>query len=55
MNRSAEDLVRSARSHTIGDLLQRTARRYPDKIALISPGIRWSYAEFDAAVNRTGT
>jgi fatty-acyl-CoA synthase len=53
VNRSAEDLVRSVRSHTIGDLLQRTARRYPDKIALISPGIRWSYAEFDAAVNRT--
>jgi non-ribosomal peptide synthetase component F len=28
-------------------------RRHPDKIALISQGIRWSHAEFDAAVNRT--
>lgn len=53
MNASSEELVRSARSQTIGDVLQRTARRHPGKVALISQGRRWTYAEFDSAVNRT--
>jgi len=47
------DLVAGARSHTLGDLLRRTARRYPDKPALVAGDVRWTYAEFDTVVNRT--
>ena len=41
-----------ARQHSVGDLLHRTARRYPDKLAVVAGERRISYAEFDAAVNR---
>ncbi|MEQ3552040.1 acyl-CoA synthetase [Pseudonocardia nematodicida] len=41
-----------ARRHSLGDLLHRTAIRYPDKLALVDGEHRWSFAEFDAAVNR---
>jgi fatty-acyl-CoA synthase len=41
-----------ARSHTLGDLLRRSARRYPDKLALVAGDMRWSYAELDEAANR---
>ncbi len=39
---------------TIGDNLRRTARRVPERDALVSceQGLRWTYAEFDAAVDR---
>jgi fatty-acyl-CoA synthase len=38
--------------HTLGDLLRRTARRLPDKTALICGEVRWTFREFDAVVNR---
>jgi fatty-acyl-CoA synthase len=41
-----------ARQHSVGDLLRRTARRYPDKLAVVAGERRITYAEFDAAVNR---
>src|SRR3954466_1902241 len=41
-----------ARQHGVGDLLHRTARRYPDKLAVVAGDLRVSYAEFDDAVNR---
>ncbi|MBO2459077.1 acyl-CoA synthetase [Actinomadura violacea] len=41
-----------ARQHSYGDLLHRTARRYPGKLAVVSGDLRVTYAEFDAAVNR---
>ncbi|HEU5026039.1 MAG TPA: acyl-CoA synthetase [Spirillospora sp.] len=44
--------VARARQHSYGDLLHRTARRYPGKIAVVSGEARFTYAEFDAAVNR---
>jgi fatty-acyl-CoA synthase len=39
---------------TIGENLQRTAARVPDALALVSchQGLRYTYAEFDEAVNR---
>ncbi|MEU9342676.1 acyl-CoA synthetase [Streptomyces sp. NPDC048278] len=49
---AATEAVRAARSHTIGDLLRRTALRTPDKPALLAAGRRFTYAEFDAAANR---
>jgi fatty-acyl-CoA synthase len=45
--------IARARQHSVGDLLHRTARRYPDKPAVIDGDRRVTYAEFDTAVNRT--
>lgn len=42
----------TARSQTIADLLQRTARRYPDKLAIACGETSWRYAEFDALCSR---
>ncbi|MCX6465301.1 MAG: acyl-CoA synthetase [Pseudonocardiales bacterium] len=44
--------IARARQHTLGDLLHRTARRYPDKVAVVDGEQRFTYAEFDVAVNR---
>ena len=44
--------VASARRHGVGDLLHRTARRYPGKLAVVAGDLRATYAEFDTAVNR---
>src|SRR5215218_5399342 len=44
--------IASARQHSVGDLLRRTAARYPDKLAVVAGDQRFTYAEFDAAVNR---
>src|SRR5271170_888733 len=44
--------VARARQHSVGDLLHRSAARYPDKLAVVAGDLRVSYAEFDAAVNR---
>ncbi|MBC3194767.1 acyl-CoA synthetase [Pseudonocardia sp. C8] len=44
--------ITRARRHSIGDLLHRTARRDPDKLAVVDGVTRWTFAEFDAAVNR---
>ena len=45
------DITR-ARQHAVGDLLHRTARRYPDKLAVVDGDLRVTYDEFDLAVNR---
>jgi fatty-acyl-CoA synthase len=45
--------VAHVRSDTIADLLRRSAGRYPNKEAVVSDGVRITYAEFDEAVNRT--
>ena len=42
-----------ARAQGIADLLRRSALRHPAKLALVSGEVRWSFAEFDEAVNRT--
>lgn len=38
--------------HTLGDLLRRSAARFPDKPAILCGNVRWSYAEFDELCNR---
>ncbi|WP_327084965.1 acyl-CoA synthetase [Nonomuraea sp. NBC_01738] len=43
----------TTRQHSLGDLLRRSAARYPAKTALIHGDRRLTYAELDAAVNRT--
>lgn len=45
-------MVARARQHSLGDLLHRTARRRPDKLAVVFGDLRITYAEFDRAVNR---
>jgi fatty-acyl-CoA synthase len=52
--RTAEDVAR-VRQHSLGDLLRRTALRYPDKLAVVSGDRRSTFAELDAAVNRTAS
>jgi fatty-acyl-CoA synthase len=47
-----EAAIGRARQHSIGDLLRRTALRYPDKPAVVAGERRVTFAEFDAAVNR---
>src|ERR671913_2436480 len=44
--------IAGARQHAVGDLLHRTARRYPHKPAVVAGDVRMSFAEFDASVNR---
>jgi fatty-acyl-CoA synthase len=44
--------VEIARQQTIGDLLRRTARRYPKKLAIRCGATAWTYAEFDQICNR---
>jgi fatty-acyl-CoA synthase len=46
------DLRDRARSHALGDLLRRSARRYPGKLALAEGERRFTYAELDQVVNR---
>ncbi len=38
--------------NTVGDGLRRSARRDPDKTALVFDGRSWTFAQLDAAVNR---
>ncbi len=40
------------RRQTLADLLRRTAKRFPNKTAIICGDTRWSYAEFDAVSDR---
>ncbi len=44
--------VDAARRHGLGDLLRRTAARYPDKTAIVAGEIEQSFAEFNDSVNR---
>src|SRR3984957_20761287 len=49
---ATQDAIPRARRHSYGDLLHRTARRDPDKLAVVAGDLRVSFAEFDVAVNR---
>jgi fatty-acyl-CoA synthase len=40
------------RRQTLADVLRRTARRLPNKAAIICGNTQWTYAEFDALVTR---
>ncbi|VEG54927.1 acyl-CoA synthetase [Mycolicibacterium aurum] len=50
-----EDLnavLAAARSHALGDIPRRSARRQPDKIAIIDGDVHLTFAEFDRRVDR---
>ncbi|HEX2893316.1 MAG TPA: fatty acyl-CoA synthetase [Marmoricola sp.] len=48
-----DDLVTTARSHGLSDLLHRSAARHPAKVALIDADKALTFAELDAAVDAT--
>jgi fatty-acyl-CoA synthase len=52
VNASSEDLIARARSHSVGDIPRRVARRTPEKVAIIDGDVTMTFAEFDAAVDR---
>ncbi|SDX91235.1 fatty-acyl-CoA synthase [Modestobacter sp. DSM 44400] len=52
---STSAAITRTRRHSVGDLLHRTARRYPDKLAVVAGGRRFTFAEFDVAVNRAAS
>ena len=45
--------IAGARQHALGDLPRRTARRFPDKVALIDGETRLTFAELEAVVDGT--
>jgi fatty-acyl-CoA synthase len=49
---SLDNLISRARSHSLGDIPRRSARRYPDKVAIIDGDVQLTFAEFDALVDR---
>ncbi len=49
---AARDL-RRARGHSVGDLLRRTAVRHPQRVGLVFRDRSFTFADLDAAVNRT--
>jgi fatty-acyl-CoA synthase len=59
-NPFSSDFVRSStghaddqlRRHTLGDLLHRSAKRFPKKTAIICGQTTWTYATLDALCNR---
>ncbi|GAA2137563.1 acyl-CoA synthetase [Nocardioides koreensis] len=48
-----DELVQQARQQALGDLPRRTARRVPDKLAVVDGPTRLTFAELDAVVDRT--
>ena len=50
--RQLDALVRSARGHGLGDIPRRSARRHPDKVAIIDGEVMLTFAEFDELVDR---
>lgn len=44
--------IRLARRQSIADTLRRSARRHPDRPAILEGDTRWSYAEFDRLTDR---
>lgn len=45
-------VLASARSHALGDIPRRSARRHPDKVAIIDGDVCLTFAEFEHTVDR---
>jgi fatty-acyl-CoA synthase len=48
----ADAALARVRSHTVGDIPRRSARRQPDKVAIIDGSVSLTFAEFDELVDR---
>ena len=49
---SLDETLARVRGHSLGDLPRRSARRYPDKVAVIDGDVVLTFAEFDGLVDR---
>lgn len=47
--------IRRVRSQSVGDIPRRSARRLPDKLAIVDGSIRLTFAELDAHVDRAAS
>ena len=47
-----ESEIQFARQHNIGDILRRSAMRFPYKRAIICGPTEWTYEAFDTACNQ---
>ena len=47
-----KSVLASARSHALGDIPRRSARKHPDKVAIIDGGVSLTFAEFERLVDR---
>lgn len=45
-------VLASARSHALGDIPRRSARKHPDKVAIIDGDVSMTFAEFERLVDR---
>ena len=52
MQSNLERKIQSARQHTIGDILRRSAMRTPNKIAIGCGKVYWTYQQFDKVCNQ---
>jgi fatty-acyl-CoA synthase len=52
MTADLHSIVAQVRSHTVGDVPRRSARRQPEKVAIIDGDVVLTFAEFDALVDR---
>ena len=54
MTNDVTSTILKAREHSLGDLLRRSARRDPNKTAVICGHQVWTFSEMDAICNRLG-
>ncbi|MGE2734678.1 acyl-CoA synthetase [Mycolicibacterium vaccae] len=47
------DVLATARSHALGDIPRRPARKHPDKLAIVDGEVNLTFAEFEHLVDRT--
>lgn len=52
MNGIADNVILRSHQHGLGDVLRRTAQRFPDKVGIICGKVEWTYAEFDRLCTR---
>ena len=52
MQSDLESEIQFARQHNVGDILRRSAMRFPDKTAIICGQTEWTYKAFDTACNQ---
>jgi len=54
MSTDISSTISKARGQTIGDILRRSARREPNRLAVSCGSVNWTFAELDAICNRLG-
>lgn len=52
MKTTGHDMINQYHRQTLGDLLRRSARRHPEKLAIRCGHLDWTYSEFDSVCDR---